>query len=323
MPNESSLNKPAIALITSGISPVAEYFASLPANPVGIINWNNSPIDRSLMPTKSGAKHKLHAMVRRRQFANLQHLCASNNLCYADIYKRDVETLMSTLAQWSCNLVITSRCSLVPTTALAELSHGAINLHPSWLPAYRGAEPLLWHIAENQDFIAASVHRLTDEYDRGSILAQQKMPRPRATDKATLLRLADTTLGQPLLTDVILQLIENPHIGGIEQISDGGTRYASRETSDSFGERIPVNTLAAQTVWDLSHYFGHCPMPWLVELGLSGWRTKTHWQPAQLESSASSPDNGKWSIKLNTGTVDLIGKASHIRLKPLLSASMR
>ncbi len=315
----SSTNKPRIALMTSGLSPVAEYFASLPASPVGIINWNNSPVDYSHKPAKSNTKRKLHALIRRRQYANLQHLCDTNNLLYADIYKRDLETLTLTLAQWSCSLVITSRCSLVPTTALSELSHGAINLHPSWLPAYRGAEPLLWQIADNQEFIAASIHRLTDEYDCGAILAQYKMPRPRATDKASLLRLADTVLGHTLLTDVITELTENPNSCGVEQMSDDGTRYASRESSDSFGERVPLDTLTAETVWDLSHYFGHCPMPWLVGLGLSGWRTKTQWQPAHLKSSPSSSGNGQWSIKVSAGSVHLISEASIIMLKPALA----
>jgi len=286
MSAESSPDQPRIALITSGISPVAEYFTSLPASPVGIINWNNE----------------------------------KNNLLYADIYKRDLQTLTSTLAQWCCNLAITSRCSLVPTTALNELSHGAINLHPSWLPAYRGAEPLLWHIAENQDFIAASIHRLTDEYDCGSILAQRKMPRPGATDKASLLHLADTELGQVLLTDVISDLIENPDMGGVEQHSDGPTRYASRETSDSFGKQIPVNALKPQTVWDLSHYFGHCPMPWLVDLGLSGWCTKTHWKPAQLDLPSNLSDHDQWSIKVCASSVYLNGKGANIRLKPVFAS---
>ncbi len=49
---------------------------------------------------------------------------------------------------------------------------GAINIHPSKLPLYRGPFPLPWAVRNGETEIAMTVHRMDANFDTGPILAQ-------------------------------------------------------------------------------------------------------------------------------------------------------
>ena len=304
---------PKIVLITSGARSVAHYFAELPGEPVGIIDWRNQAEEPSSFLPNNKLIKRCYAKIRNRQYASLEHLCDSNNLAYANIYKRDLDNLRATLTRWECDLVITSQCSFVPLAALPVLTHGAINLHPSWLPDYRGAEPHLWHVVDNQECLAASIHRLTDEYDRGAILLQNKTQRPNGASKSKLSHITETVLGRELLENAIDLLINNPMHNGSEQPSESATPYAHRKTPDAFAETHPIESFNAQTVWDLLHYFGYCPKTWL---GLSGWRNKIQWRPVQLHDRKMNLGSTPWTSSSTGASVFLHSENNTIELKP-------
>lgn len=305
--------QPKIALITAGLGPITGYFSTLPGTPVGIVNWNDHIAAQPNRFVNKKLKNAIHAKLRGRQFASLEHLCDSHNLLYADIHKSDSDALRSTLTNWECDLVITSRCSFVPSAALPHLSHGAINMHPSCLPDYRGGEPILWHIIDNQEELGTSIHRLTDEYDRGAVLAQKRTTRPHAASKASLLDITDEVLGRELLSSVIESLTANPTTQGIEQPKESPTRYARAKTPEAFANEIQIDTLSAQSLWNLIHYFGYCPPQWL---DLSGWRTLCQWRPVKLNQKNVTTDKTAWSVNSADSSVYLHSDQATIELKP-------
>jgi methionyl-tRNA formyltransferase len=64
---------------------------------------------------------------------------------------------------------------LVPPEALEIPRLGAINLHPSLLPRWRGPFPVAWAIRCGED-LGATVHRMDASFDTGPILAQGSVP---------------------------------------------------------------------------------------------------------------------------------------------------
>jgi methionyl-tRNA formyltransferase len=66
---------------------------------------------------------------------------------------------------------------LIPAEILDIPKYGAINCHPSPLPAGRGPTPQRL-IYEGDDRVGASVHRTASEFDTGAILAQRIAPLP-------------------------------------------------------------------------------------------------------------------------------------------------
>jgi len=70
---------------------------------------------------------------------------------------------------------------LFPQAALDVPRLGAINVHPSKLPLYRGPIPLPWAVRNGETEIAMTVHRMDANFDTGAILAQAPVPVDEAT----------------------------------------------------------------------------------------------------------------------------------------------
>lgn len=60
----------------------------------------------------------------------------------------------------------------IPGPALSAAQLGALNLHPSRLPKYRGPSPLAWALRNGEEEIGVTWHRMTESFDAGPILAQ-------------------------------------------------------------------------------------------------------------------------------------------------------
>ena len=65
---------------------------------------------------------------------------------------------------------------LLRANVLALPRLGAINLHPSLLPAYRGPSPLFWVFRDGQATTGLTVHLISPGEDDGDILAQEPVP---------------------------------------------------------------------------------------------------------------------------------------------------
>jgi len=62
-------------------------------------------------------------------------------------------------------------------TALLEIpSHGALNMHGSLLPRYRGRVPVNWAVLHGERETGATLHYMLDKPDAGDIVAQQAVP---------------------------------------------------------------------------------------------------------------------------------------------------
>jgi methionyl-tRNA formyltransferase len=53
---------------------------------------------------------------------------------------------------------------------------GTVNVHPSWLPKYRGPNPFGWQILNKEPDLGLTFHRMDENYDTGPILLQDKTP---------------------------------------------------------------------------------------------------------------------------------------------------
>lgn len=62
---------------------------------------------------------------------------------------------------------------LLPRSVYTVPRLGMLNVHPSLLPRYRGAAPVLWAIRNGDEEIGVTVHRVDDGADTGPILAQR------------------------------------------------------------------------------------------------------------------------------------------------------
>ena len=86
--------------------------------------------------------------------------------------------------------------------------HGAVNVHGSLLPKYRGAAPIHWAMMNGETETGVSIITLAERMDAGSILAQGKIPiDPDDTFQTMHNKLSD--LSVPILMKTIEQLNNN------------------------------------------------------------------------------------------------------------------
>ena len=86
---------------------------------------------------------------------------------------------------------------LIPAEILEVPKYGAINCHPSLLPAGRGPNPARL-IYEGDEQVGVTVHRTAAEFDTGAILAQRSRPLPANLNGPALLKAWQELLGECL-----------------------------------------------------------------------------------------------------------------------------
>lgn len=83
--------------------------------------------------------------------------------------------------------------------------HGFINMHPSLLPRYRGADPFGHILLNGESISGVTWHQMTPKIDRGDILAQVPFPvEPHDTLKDLETKSIDLAIDmmEPLLADI-------------------------------------------------------------------------------------------------------------------------
>ena len=66
--------------------------------------------------------------------------------------------------------------SMLKPALLALPRRGALNMHGSLLPKYRGRAPVNWAVLHGERHTGATLHYMTDKPDAGDIVAQQAVP---------------------------------------------------------------------------------------------------------------------------------------------------
>lgn len=164
--------------------------------------------------------------------------------------------------------------------ALVTTRHGGVNLHSSLLPAYRGADPLTWQVVDQVEYLGVSVHRLTERYDAGSILAQHKELRPHGAHRQELIQRLEGDVGYALLNRVVGRLTNSENLMEDVQPVSSPTSAATKLTLHEVGSRWVLEDLGVECVWDIIKYYDQCPDQWLA---LKGWRCFVSWKPVSFQ----------------------------------------
>jgi methionyl-tRNA formyltransferase len=94
---------------------------------------------------------------------------------------------------------------ILKSEIIALPSHGVLNIHPGWLPAYRGAMAYFWVLHNGSDRGGVSVHWIDEGIDTGEILERRSFPIPDNATQETVLMLT-AVIGTRLLRRVIRRM---------------------------------------------------------------------------------------------------------------------
>jgi len=143
------------------------------------------------------------------------------------------EDVVNTLSTFKPDLLISACYGVkIPQQIIGKAKFKGLNIHPSLLPRWRGADPVPWTILSGDQQTGVTVVTMTEQFDRGKIISQQKSP---ITDKdlPDFLRKTLFTYGADLLISSLPDYLSGIN-KGTNQKSEHAT-YARRLTrSDGF-----------------------------------------------------------------------------------------
>ena len=126
--------------------------------------------------------------------------------------------------------VVAAFGQILPKAVLDFPPQGCLNIHPSLLPAYRGAAPIHWSIIRGEKQTGVTIMLMNEGMDSGDILAQEKTP---VGETETYGELHDrlALLGAALLVETIERLAS----GAVQRQKQDSSRVTfaprlSRET---------------------------------------------------------------------------------------------
>ena len=129
-------------------------------------------------------------------------------------------------------MVVAAYGLILPPEVLRIAPHGAVNIHASLLPRWRGAAPIQRAIQAGDPVTGISIMQMEAGLDTGPILAKKGLP-IESRDTAASLHDKLAALGAAMILDTMRQLAAGP-LEGVEQPQEG-VCYASKITKAEAG----------------------------------------------------------------------------------------
>jgi len=114
--------------------------------------------------------------------------------------------------------VVVAYGQYIPPPVLSLPKYGAINLHPSLLPKYRGSSPIQWAVANGDTRTGVTILYVSEKMDAGDIILQREVSIDSDDTSATL---------EPVLAAAGAELL----MEAVEQIRDGTVRRRPQDDS--------------------------------------------------------------------------------------------
>jgi methionyl-tRNA formyltransferase len=141
---------------------------------------------------------------RRLQAPPVKELAAANGIEVLQPERiRDNAEFLRRLAERAPDLIVVVAYGLIlPPSVLALPRLGAINLHASLLPRYRGAAPVNWAIINGETRTGVTIMQMDEGMDTGPILSQEEVPILEDDDAQSLSDML-SVVGAHALLDVV------------------------------------------------------------------------------------------------------------------------
>ncbi|MFA4906104.1 MAG: methionyl-tRNA formyltransferase [Candidatus Margulisiibacteriota bacterium] len=117
-------------------------------------------------------------------------------------------------------IVVAAYGKILPKDLLTIPKYGAINVHASLLPKYRGAAPIQWAILKGENETGVTVMQVSETLDTGDIILQDKVPIDPEDTAETLL-------------DKVFEVGAQTLLRAIDQIKKGTAKKIPQKEADA------------------------------------------------------------------------------------------
>lgn len=242
-----------ICLCTSGVNPLYSVISHLDGHElVGVFDFG---ADTSSMSLAKHYAYRLRTLVSK-DAQDLHSRCVDDQIFHQYVDTKNQQSMTAATAAMkslSPDLIVTFIVPMLPASFYGLASAGAINLHPSYLPEYRGGHSVFWMAADLVPAAAATVHFLSDELDNGDIIAQEKQAIPLGMAEPDVEHICVNQIGMKLvaksITDIAAGTVERQ-----SQPSKSPTRFAPFIDESSFAKRINWADYSIMQTWNILRF---------------------------------------------------------------------
>lgn len=193
-----------ILMITQGVSRLVRPLFESNHQVVGVLESMPRDYDDSRKKSLLIEFLKKTYSLVKRQDVFLPNFCKKRSIPYNFIWKKNSKEITNWIRELNPELiVIFSMSQLLKDDILKIPRLGVINLHPSFLPSYRGANPDFWQYHDMEMNPGVTVHYVNAGEDTGDIIFQERVHIPLGTKSPERLNKLIGELGVSLMLKAI------------------------------------------------------------------------------------------------------------------------
>lgn len=235
-----------IVIITQGISRIVKPLYDSPAcEVVGIVECAPRKVKRQENIFFKWLKYIYHLVLLQKD-TTLQSFSSKLKIPYYYMTSSDIKLENWMKALEPDLLVVYSMSQLLKKNIYTIPRWGTINLHPSFLPEYRGPNPVFWTYYNMADQGGVTVHYIDEGEDTGDILMQERYTIPLGIKSLDYFDIAIGQIGIKLLLETI-QNIE--HIQSIRQTTESPTIRARNLRPEEHKNIVDWDNWPIERVW--------------------------------------------------------------------------
>ncbi|MCU4924438.1 formyltetrahydrofolate deformylase [Halobacteria archaeon AArc-dxtr1] len=146
--------------------------------------------------------------------------------------EQNEDELLEVLAEYDVDLIVLARyMRILGPNVVFRYEDRIINIHPSLLPAFPGAEAYRQAVEEGVRVAGVTAHYVTTDLDQGPVITQRAFDVPDDADVEEVKH-----RGQPLEADALLEAVQL-HLNGDVSVHRGRTKV--RENGDQYQLGLP------------------------------------------------------------------------------------
>jgi len=108
------------------------------------------------------------------EYKNVSDFCKKNKIRYTR-FSLSYNSLLKDIKKIDPDLIVTCYFRKIISEEIISLTKNIINLHPSYLPYYRGPVPTAWAILNNEKYAGFTIHEIDNGIDTGKIIKRKKI----------------------------------------------------------------------------------------------------------------------------------------------------
>lgn len=238
-----------VVLITQGLTRVVEPIVNSTHNIVAIVDAPSRNANKIKKTSIIGRIIKQLMVSFGLRKKTLKEYCKDKSINYIEFAKTSESSFIEYLKKNKIDLlVIYSMSQLLKESIFIVPKYGTINLHPSFLPKYRGPNPWFWSYLNGDDKGGVTVHFIDKGEDTGDIIYQEEYKIEKGIKSPQMQDLAIGEIGSRLLVQAINNI---PNIERIVQPTQSPTPRAKNLKIEEHGQIIDWENWDIEKIWHI------------------------------------------------------------------------